>query len=77
MAELSLEQLNELRTRQERLLPELEPYLVELWSGRLTLEHPLVKDPFIDPECCGHVNQLYKEKTAQAEKYRRAAPHTV
>jgi hypothetical protein len=72
---LSLRQLNELRTRREPLLPELEPYLLEELSGHTILEHPLVKDLFIDLERCGHINRLYKAKAAQAKKYLAAGKY--
>ena len=55
-------ELMDMLTREEALLPELEPYLEEDGTFGPCLRHPLVYQMLFDPKRSGHVNAQYQYK---------------
>lgn len=68
---MQIEDLAELMNRDEPLLPELEPYVVEGALGPM-LHHPLAIEIMLIPGRCALVNKRYQHKVERAEKARAA-----
>lgn len=64
---MRIEDLMELRTKKEPLLPELVPYLQTVAKSNLMLNAPLVQELFIEDGCFAFCNLRYLHKKQAAK----------